>query len=379
MALDKILVARLLIVVAAATAAPVGEPLRLPVVDIGAARRHIRPDLRSMAASLAPPRAANGTASASGTACASGTAYNPTLASEEFRAACKEFGAVRVRGHALTPARIDNNRGVADAFFRQPDDVKRRVPRIDGDGVPRGYSWLAAENVGAMSGLDSPPDPVEKYSVGKDDNIWPPGPFEPVFQAFFDDARALARQVFRLLEDAESLPKGFFDPFLTEARESMRLLHYPAPSGPGQTRMQPHTDMGVFTLIFPDGPGLEYLVDGVWRPVATEPGDVIVHVGDALATLTNNALRSNVHRVAAPSDGARPRSSIVYFQSLNDATPMRPLGDDVDASEAMSFGDYVSDKMRAMNTKESVGASAVLTDEVYREHIKHAVDPFCNA
>ena len=103
-----------------------------------------------------------------------------------------------------------------------------------------------------------------------------------------------------------------------------------------------------------------------------------MHVGDALAALTNYSCRSNVHRVAA-SDETRRRSSIVYFQSLNDDTPMRPLGDDVDASEAMSFGDYVSDKMRAMNTKESVGASAVLTDEVYREHIKHAVDPFCNA
>ena len=46
--------------------------------------------------------------------------------------------------------------------------MHRRVPRIDGNGDPRGYSAYESENVGAMGGLDTPPDPIEKFSIGVD-------------------------------------------------------------------------------------------------------------------------------------------------------------------------------------------------------------------
>jgi len=285
-------------------------------------------------------------------------------APRDLRAACETYGAFRVRGHELTPERIAAARDVADDFFKQSADAKKRVPKIDGAGDPRGYSWFEAENVGAMAGMDTPPDPIEKFSIGIDSNVWPPdGDLESVGQRFFDDAQSLARKVFPHISVAEGLPPDFFDSYLTASRDSMRLLHYPAiPSE--RLRMQPHTDMGVFTLIFPDGPGLEYLVDNTWRPVESEPGDVIVHVGDALATLTGS-YRSNIHRVASHESS---RSSIVFFQRLNDDTPMRRLGDDA-AAPAMTYGEYHATKMHALATKETEGTT--LKDAVYREHLSH--------
>jgi len=200
-------------------------------------------------------------------------------APEKVRRACETTGAFHLSGHSLTEERLTGIRSIVSEFFDLPVDEKRKTPRLDNDGDPRGYSGYEEENVYALSGTDGPPDPIEKFSIGGAGNVWPtrPAAMEAQLQALFEDTTALARRIFVLLAQALGLPdKHHFAPLISRSRDSMRFLNYPAYTEEkrrsGQLRMAPHTDMGVFSLLFPTAApgGLEYLKQGTWRPVATE-------------------------------------------------------------------------------------------------------------
>lgn len=322
-----------------------------------------------------------------------------SLAAQKVLEACMKDGAFRLTGHALTANRVAEVGSLVDQFFDLSDAEKRLTPRLDNDGDPRGYSGYEEENVYALSGTDGPPDPIEKFSIGGSNNIFPARPegMKLLLENFFAESTALARQIFRLLAIALELPDPeFFAPFLTHSRDSMRFLNYPAYTRPlaGQLRMAPHTDMGVFSLIFPtDAPGgLEYLFDGAWR--AVQPGaGVIVHIGDTLMEWTNGRLLSNVHRVAIPDPAQAAESrrrSIVFFQMLNFETPMRPLEikpslrseveissktkDKGEPEPVINFGEYLSKKMGAMNRKETAGSAAIYdmkeSEKIYRGQVE---------
>lgn len=113
---------------------------------------------------------------------------------------------------------------------------------------------------------------------------------------------------------------------------TLRLLHYPpSPSPPPQDTLRAgaHSDYGSLTLLFrlpsrdPTQPdGLEILTPtGTWEPVpvcpsgSTEVPPILVNVGDLLSYWTGGLLRSTVHRVVFPEEGAGggERYSMAYF------------------------------------------------------------------
>ena len=52
--------------------------------------------------------------------------HDHATAARDVREACERYGAFRVRGHALAPARVAAAREAADAFFGEAEDVKKR-------------------------------------------------------------------------------------------------------------------------------------------------------------------------------------------------------------------------------------------------------------
>jgi isopenicillin N synthase-like dioxygenase len=123
--------------------------------------------------------------------------------------------------------------------------------------------------------------------------------------------------------------------------DQIRLLKMPPqPTTDRGTSLLAHTDFGSITLLWNVVGGLQILpreagtsdVDGTsdqWQYVQPQPGCVIVNMGDAIVTLTNGALSSNLHRVTTPP-GAQAdlvRYSAVYFMRPEDDVLMRPLGD----------------------------------------------------
>ena len=127
--------------------------------------------------------------------------------------------------------------------------------------------------------------------------------------AFFKQLAALHMDVMRAIAVGMGLPdESFFDRFVSDADNTLRLLHYPAVSrdvfriNPGQVRAGAHSDYGSITFLFQDGRGgLQVQSPGGGFVDATPiEGTCVVNAGDLLARWSNDTIRSTVHRVVEP-------------------------------------------------------------------------------
>ena len=160
----------------------------------------------------------------------------------------------------------------------------------------------------------------------------------------FDTLEAVAAQILEALEIAFELPSGSFLNRIThEANASeLRLNHYPAidvkeiRSG-GVSRIWPHFDLGVITLLFQDGVGgLEFedrSQSGTFERVQCgNQAEMVVNVSETLQRWTNGTLGAGLHRVNVPEDlegketGMLPeRYSIAYFCKADRGASVGPL------------------------------------------------------
>lgn len=74
-----------------------------------------------------------------------------------------------------------------------------------------------------------------------------------------------------------------------------------------------HSDSGFITLLTTFSyPGLQVLIDGVYRSIKPEPECIVVNLGDILARITNFKLKATMHRVL--DIGAERFSSPFFFE-----------------------------------------------------------------
>jgi isopenicillin N synthase-like dioxygenase len=102
----------------------------------------------------------------------------------------------------------------------------------------------------------------------------------------------------------------------------MRLLDYPAPrhwpEGRAHVRNVEHEDSAWFTFLafarsLFQSWEFQNFRDGVWTPVHTKPGTILVNAGAKLARATNGQIASVRHRVVNPTDPAHWRRIITCF------------------------------------------------------------------
>lgn len=154
-------------------------------------------------------------------------------------------------------------------------------------------------------------------------------------EELFESFEKIAAQILEALESALSVPSDTFNRLIThEANASeLRLNHYPAidiaelKKGT-LSRIWPHFDLGVITLLFQDrNSGLEFedrRRRGHNEFIGVEcddPREMVVNVSETLQRWTNGRLSAGLHRVGLPSeldgrdhDGVLPeRFSVPYF------------------------------------------------------------------
>ena len=165
---------------------------------------------------------------------------------------------------------------------------------------------------------------------------WPSSSHLPDFRPFMDSTfRSLeqtAATIMSALEDAMAVSPGTFLSSITSAKNAseLRLNHYPAipvrelNSG-SVSRIWPHFDLGVITLLFQDGncSGLEFedrsQSRGIYfnRIECGDPFEMVVNVSETLQRWTNGGLGAGLHRVNVPDrlegDVVPERFSVAYF------------------------------------------------------------------
>lgn len=168
--------------------------------------------------------------------------------------------------------------------------------------------------------------------------------FRDDMETSFELLEQVSANIMDALEVALKLPSNTFRSKITNAHNAseMRLNHYPSISMAelhhgDVSRIWPHFDLGVITLLFQDNVGgLEFenrKQPGTFHRVPCESqAEMIVNVSETLQRWSNDRLPAGLHRVTIPEameneiEGVVPeRYSIAYFTKADRDTEVGPL------------------------------------------------------
>src|SRR5690606_33576411 len=113
-----------------------------------------------------------------------------------------------------------------------------------------------------------------------------------------------AKYVLRALSLHVGLNGTSFDEFIKNGSSILRPIHYPPiHSKPNEAvRAAAHGDINLITLLMgAQGKGLQVQNHkGEWIDAIAQQDELMINVGDMLSRLTNNKLKSTIHRVVNP-------------------------------------------------------------------------------
>ena len=291
---------------------------------------------------------------------------NPDAFADKLGHSFEEYGFAVIADHGIPEDLIHRAEDKAKEFFALPDDVKRKY-LIEGGGGQRGYTPFGIETAKGATAFDL----KEFWHVGRDlpaghkfrdhmpDNVWPaevPGfreTFQELYASFEDAGLKILKAIARFLK----VDEDYFVDTVRDGNSVMRLLHYPPIQGePGSNvRAGAHEDINTITLLLgAEEAGLELLTkDGRWIPVAPNPGELVVNIGDMLQRLTNGQLRSTTHRVVNPPPERRgfSRYSMPYFLHFRSDFLIEPVPGTVPEGErqkwpAITANEYLQERLR---------------------------------
>lgn len=271
--------------------------------------------------------------------------------------AYNEIGFVAIKNHGLDEPTQEKLYNAVQQFFQLPEPVKQMYedPQLKGQ---RGYISKMKEHAKGRTS----PDLKEFYHVGQQSSsddpetmAYPPN----IFPSEIPDFQKYSTITFKLLERAGismlqalalylGLDEYFFDDKVNGGNSILRPIHYFPISDPGSfpkdaVRAAEHTDINLITLLMgASADGLQVLrKDGQWIDITALPEQIVVNVGDMLSRLTNNKLKSTVHRVINPPPEKmnEPRYSIPFFMHPRSSMDLSCLSSCIDTQHPKLFGD----------------------------------------
>lgn len=286
------------------------------------------------------------------------------------------IGFVAVKNHGLSDDLVEKIYAAVKKFFFLPDEVKKKyeIPELAGQ---RGYVSKGREQAKGHS----VPDLKEFYHVGQEVT----DPTDPVKKEYppniFPDEevpefRPLAIEVYRILEKAGvellratalylGLEENYFDDKVKFGNSILRAIHYfpiedPDSIPPTAVRAAAHGDINLITLLMgASAEGLQVLRrDGKWIPITALPEQIVVNVGDMLERLTNNRLKSTIHRVVNPPREKMntSRFSIPFFMHPRSEVSLACLPNCIDEAHPKAYpditaGEFLEQRLREIKLK----------------------------
>ena len=267
------------------------------------------------------------------------------------------IGFVAIKNHGLSDELCEKLYETIQAFFTLPESVKTKYEIAELFGQ-RGYIGKGKEHAkGRTTG-----DLKEFYHVGQEvvdgdaikneypDNIWPSEieDFENVALEAYKTLEATGKQMLSAIAEYLSLDKNYFDPLVHNGNSILRPIHYFPINNPDDVpddavRAAEHGDINLITLLMgASADGLQVLRrDGKWIPITALPDQIVVNVGDMMARLTNEKLKSTIHRVVNPpkEEMKKSRFSIPFFMHPRSNMDLSCLENCVDKDHPKQFDD----------------------------------------
>lgn len=285
------------------------------------------------------------------------------------------IGFVAIKNHGLSDELTEQLYRSVRKFFSLDEDIKAKyeIPALFGQ---RGYTGKGKEHAkGSLTG-----DLKEFYHVGQEvldgdivkkqypDNIWPNEIAEFKTTAL-ETFRTLERTGKHMLEAIAlylGLDKSYFDEKVHNGNSILRPIHYfpieevdKIPEN--AVRAAEHGDINLITLLMgASADGLQVLRrDGKWIPITALPEQIIVNVGDMLARLTNDLLKSTIHRVVNPPKEMMKSSrySIPFFMHPRSDMDLTCLESCITSQRPKKYnnitaGDFLSERLAEIGLKE---------------------------
>lgn len=287
---------------------------------------------------------------------------------KEIGEAYEEIGFVALKGHFLTDELSENLYKEVKNFFALPDTVKKQY-EIEGIGGQRGYTSFGKESAkGRTEG-----DLKEFWHFGQEvvnnDRLKEEYPdnvivnevpnFNKIGMETYKMLEKTAIYVLRALALYIGLDEFYFDKYVTNGNSILRPIHYPPIVGEpkGAVRAAAHGDINLITLLMgASASGLEVQnKQGEWIPVTALPEQLVINVGDMLERLTNNKLRSTIHRVVNPpkEDWSKPRYSIPFFTHPISEMSLNCLPECIDNEHPKMYdnttaGEFLNERLREL-------------------------------
>lgn len=289
--------------------------------------------------------------------------------------AYQNIGFVAIKNHGLTDEMTAQLYKAIKAFFALSETTKQQyeIPELAGQ---RGYVGKGKEHAKGRSVGDL----KEFYHIGQEvtdndpiraeypDNVWP----DEVPQM-----KEISLQIYKTLEDTGrkmlqaialhlELEENYFENKVHNGNSILRPIHYFPIENPDEVpedavRAAEHGDINLITLLMgASADGLQVLRrDGKWIPITALPNQIVVNVGDMLARLTNNRLKSTIHRVVNPPKekmGAS-RYSIPFFMHPRSDMDLTCLPSCIDADhpkqyEDMTAGQFLDERLAEIGLKK---------------------------
>ncbi|KAF9649776.1 Clavaminate synthase-like protein [Thelephora ganbajun] len=291
---------------------------------------------------------------------------------KEVKRACVDVGFFYVKNHGIPEETVEATMSASKRFFSLSEGEKLKLD-IRKSMSFKGYQPLLSsnndpENMGDMhegyevgwEELDKKPDDSKRSNDGTmaGANVWPdelPG-FREAILKYYHAAVGVGRLLFPLFALALDLPEDFFDDKTKNSAAIMKVLHYPAQSGPVDDRIigiGAHTDFECFTVLWQE-PGIQALQvlnqDKKWIDAPPIPGTLVMNIGDQFARWTNDAFKSTVHR--AINRSSIERYSMPLFFGTDYDVKLVPIPSCVSEDRPAKYpvvtaGDYVKDRLKA--------------------------------
>lgn len=271
--------------------------------------------------------------------------------------AFNNIGFVAIKNHGLSDALTKKLYSTVKAYFDLPDEIKQKYEKPELFGQ-RGYIGKGKEHAkGRTTG-----DLKEFYHIGQEvsaeirekeelpENIWPEElpEFKEVTVEAYRTLEKAGQSMLKAIALYLGLNENYFEDKVRHGNSILRPIHYFPIENPDAVpadavRAAEHGDINLITLLMgASADGLQVLRrDNKWIPITALPDQIVVNVGDMLARLTNNKLKSTIHRVVNPPRHlmGTSRYSIPFFMHPKSEMSLNCLESCVDENNPKAYSD----------------------------------------